>query len=144
MSGTLSVRMHFAAGHRILGLSGAGAKCSNPHGHTFFVTFVFKQDDRWPPVIEFGAAKVSLRNRIKDRYDHGFFVDAADTVMCDFLSANNCKHHVFDGPPTTERISELLARDANLLVQGAQLVRVILEEGPENTATYEHHDAAVD
>ena len=136
MTGTISVRMHFAAGHRILGLPGAGAKCSNPHGHTFWVTFYFEQSMQWPPAVEFGAAKVSLRERIKDRYDHGFFVDRADTAMHSFLETNGCKHHVFDGPPTTERIAELLAKDANLLVR-AELVRVVLEEGPENAATYE-------
>ena len=137
MTSTISVRMHFAAGHRILGLTGAGAKCRNPHGHTFYVTFFFAQSDKWPPPVEFGAAKASLRERIKDRYDHGFFVDKADTAMREFLESNDCKHHAFDGPPTTERMAELLARDANLMVAGARLIRVVLEEGPENTATYE-------
>lgn len=134
---TIAVRMHFAAGHRIVGLSGAGAKCSNPHGHTFYVTFVFEQSTDWPPPVEFGAAKASLRERIKDRYDHGFFVDKDDEPMRTFLEREGCKHHVFNGPPTTERIAELFAREANYLLQGANLLRVILEEGPENTATYE-------
>ena len=134
---TISVRMHFAAGHRILGLSGPGAKCRNPHGHTFYVTFVFEQSTQWPPPVEFGAAKASLRDRIKDRYDHGFFVDAADESMRTFLEREGCKHHVFDGPPTTERIAELFARDARHLVKDANLLRVVVEEGPENTATYE-------
>ena len=136
-SSTISVRMHFAAGHRILGLTGAGYKCRNPHGHTFHVTFVFAQSDQWPPPVEFGSAKATLRERIKDRYDHGFFVDRADTAMCEFLEVEQAKHHIFDGPPTTERMAELLAREANLLVQQARLVRVVLEEGPENMATYE-------
>jgi 6-pyruvoyltetrahydropterin/6-carboxytetrahydropterin synthase len=134
---TISVRLHFAAGHRILGLVGAGAKCRNPHGHTFFVTFVFRQSTDWPPPVEFGAAKASLRERIKDRYDHGFFVDRSDEAMLKFLEQEKCRHHVFDGPPTTERIAELLARDARLLVNAATLVSVAVEEGPENTATYE-------
>jgi 6-pyruvoyltetrahydropterin/6-carboxytetrahydropterin synthase len=134
---TISVRFHFAAGHRILGLTGAGAKCSNPHGHTFYVTFVFEQSTQWPPAVEFGAVKATLRARIKDRYDHGFFVDKADDAMRKFLEQEGCRHHVFDGPPTTERIAELLAREARLLVNEAYLLRVVVEEGPENTATYE-------
>lgn len=137
MTSTIAVRMHFAAGHRILGLSGAGAKCRNPHGHTFDVTFVFEQSEQWPPPIEFGTVKAILRERIKDRYDHGFFVDQADTAMRTFLENEGCKHHVFDGPPTTERMAKLLGREANMLCQGATLVRVVLQEGPENTATYE-------
>jgi len=134
---TLSVRIMFAAGHRILGLTGAGAKCRNPHGHTFYATFVFEQSDQWPPPVEFGTVKASLRSHIADRYDHGFFVDIADTEMHDFLIADDCKHYTFEGPPTTERIAELLARDAKLLNQQANLRSVIVEEGPENSACWE-------
>lgn len=137
MPGTISVKVRFAAGHRILGLTGAGAKCRNPHGHTFETTFVFDQSDDWPPPVEFGQAKAILRSRIKDAYDHGFFVDVGDRVMREFLENDQCKHIVFEGPPTTERIAEMLARDANRLLQGATLLRVVLDEGPENSVTYE-------
>lgn len=133
---TISVKLQFAAGHRILGLPGAGAKCRTPHGHTFTATFVFKQSKEWPPAIEFGTVKASLRACIAERYDHCFFVDKADVDMHDFLVADECKHYAFDGPPTTERIAEQLAREARLLTQGAELHSVILEEGPENTATW--------
>lgn len=135
---TISVKLHFAAGHRILGLKGAGAKCRNVHGHTFTVTFVFDQSQDWPPPVEFGTAKAALRGRIKDRYDHGFFVDISDSAMVNFLESDGCRYTTFDGPPTTERIAELLARDANSLFSEATLRRVILEEGPENTACWEH------
>lgn len=137
MTGTVSVRILFAAGHRILGLAGAGAKCRNCHGHTFYVTFVWEQSEEWPPPVEFGSAKAIMRQRIQDRYDHAFFVDRNDKDMVDFLEADGCKHTVMDGPPTTERIAELLAKDANLLLNKATLLRVVLEEGPENTVTWE-------
>lgn len=137
MPNTISVKILFAAGHRILGLSGAGAKCRNPHGHTFHATFVFEQSQDWPPPVEFGQAKAILRGRIKDAYDHAFFVDVGDTAMREFLENNECKHIVFEGPPTTELISEALAKDANRLLQGATLLHVILDEGPENSVTYE-------
>ena len=133
---TLSVRIHFAAGHRILGLTGAGAKCRNPHGHTFWATFTFEQSDEWPPTIEFGTVKATLRSRISDRYDHCFFVDKHDRDMHDFLVADDCKHYAFDGPPTTERIAEQLAREAMLLNQSSTLVSVVVEEGPENPVTW--------
>ena len=133
----VAIRLFFAAGHRILGLSGAGTKCRNPHGHTFHVVFTFAQTDDWPPPVEFGEAKAALRQRIKERYDHGFFVDEADESMRLFLEREGCRHHVFHGPPTTERIAKLLAREAQALVPAAQLLRVSVEEGPENTAIYE-------
>ena len=134
---TISVKIMFAAGHRILGLTGAGAKCRNPHGHTFFATFVFDQSDEWPPPVEFGQAKAILRDRIKDRYDHGFFVSKDDKVMVEFLEMDECKHTVFDGPPTTERIAALLARDCNAAIPGGLLRAVVLDEGPENCACWE-------
>jgi 6-pyruvoyltetrahydropterin/6-carboxytetrahydropterin synthase len=133
---TISVKLHFAAGHRILGLTGAGAKCRTPHGHTFLATFTWAQSDDWPPTVEFGTVKASLRARIADRYDHCFFVDKADREMHDFLVADECKHYAFDGPPTTERIAEQLAKEARLLTQEATLLSVALDEGPENTATW--------
>lgn len=134
---SISVKVLFAAGHRIIGLAGAGAKCRNVHGHTFHVTFVFDQSNDWPPPVEFGTAKAVLRERIKERYDHGFFVDRADRSMVDFLETDGCRHTAFDGPPTTERIAELLAKDCNAVIPGGLLRQVILEEGPENTATWE-------
>ena len=134
---TISVRLDFSAGHRILGLTGAGAKCRNPHGHTFIVTFVFDQSSDWPPPVEFGSAKAGLKEVIKQKYDHAFFVDHDDTAMREFLETEQCKHVVFNGPPTTERISWLLAMEARRLFKDATLRRVTLEEGLYNTATYE-------
>lgn len=136
MPGTISVKLLFAAGHRILGLSGAGFKCRNVHGHTFHVTFTFEQSDDWPPPVEFGQAKAILRGRIADAYDHAFFVDTNDKMMREFLELDQCKHIVFDGPPTTERIAETLAKDANRLLQGATLLSLVLDEGPENSVTW--------
>ena len=134
---SVSVRLFFAAGHRILGLTGPGEKCRNPHGHTFHLLATWDQQPGWPPAVEFGQAKAALRDFIKQCYDHGFFVDKADQAMRDFLEREGCRHTVTNGPPTTERLTELLARDIRRLVPNAALRRLVLEEGPENSATYE-------
>jgi 6-pyruvoyl-tetrahydropterin synthase len=134
---TISVCLHFCAGHRILGLDGPGAKCKNVHGHTFRATWVFDQDAGDNAALEFGALKEILRGDTKTRYDHGFFVDGSDIEMLSFLERQSCKHTVFDGPPTTERIVERLACDCLRQFPTARLRCVILDEGVENAATWE-------
>lgn len=144
---TISVKKHFAAGHRILGLTGPGEKCRNLHGHTFTVTWEWEQH----PDIEFGMLKRILGNVIA-RFDHAFIADSTDDI-CYYLDANMLRSVKLSGPPTTEAISEEIARMSIELVTeprpdgmgktqpalypAARLLRVILEEGPENCATYE-------
>jgi 6-pyruvoyltetrahydropterin/6-carboxytetrahydropterin synthase len=135
---TISVSVTFCAGHRILGLDGPGAKCRNVHGHTFKATWVFEQSAADNVALEFGALKEILRSDTKTRYDHGFFVDGSDDAMLRFLDSQSCKHTVFDGPPTTERIVELLAYDCHRQFPTAKLRYVTLNEGVENAATWEN------
>lgn len=132
---TISVKTHFAAGHRILGLTGAGAKCRSPHGHTFHVEWVFKQgsDDG---DLEFGELKQTLKGLVKDVFDHGFILDRADDFR-EFLRAGKHKVYALSGPPTTERIAEEIAFLSLKALPKAPLLRVILQEGPENSATWE-------
>jgi 6-pyruvoyl-tetrahydropterin synthase len=130
---TISVKTHFAAGHRILGLSGEGAKCRNIHGHTFHVTWTFAQDQN-KMTVEFGAAKVWLKQLIKAYFDHAFIVDIHDE-FCHYLDTNHLKHYQLECPPTTEAI---VAEIAGLTREKyPTLIRVELNEGPENTATWE-------
>lgn len=125
--------MHFAAGHRILGLTGPGAKCRSPHGHTFHVTWTFIQDAGGD--LEFGAVKEALRGMIKDQFDHGFILDKADD-FCEFLRAGKHKLYRLNGPPTTELIAEEIAFCTLKVLPKAHLRSVELWEGPENCATW--------
>lgn len=150
---TISVKTHFAAGHRILGLTGAGEKCRNLHGHTFWVTWVFKQDAS-DMAIEFGELKHHLKSMISTRFDHAFILDASDDLV-HYLNANMLKKWTLDGPPTTEAIVAEIAKltidkltrvpapgitsispPPKALWPNAKLVSVHLEEGPENSATW--------
>jgi 6-pyruvoyltetrahydropterin/6-carboxytetrahydropterin synthase len=126
--------MHFAAGHRILGLDGAGAKCRNIHGHTFDVTWEFFQPDG-PMTLEFGALKEGLRDLVKHHWDHGFFVDEDDDFV-DYLTAQSLKHFPTPGPPTTELIARIIAESTMKLFPFTLLHSVHLKEGPENAATW--------
>jgi 6-pyruvoyltetrahydropterin/6-carboxytetrahydropterin synthase len=149
---TISVQTHFAAGHRILGLPGAGAKCRNIHGHTFHVTWTIEQGVECEQMVEFGELKVRLKDIIKTIYDHCFILDSSDDFVA-YLNANMLKARLLDGPPTTERIAEDIATvtmehfttETRLggfkhepLAPCAKLLYVKLDEGPENTATWEN------
>jgi 6-pyruvoyl-tetrahydropterin synthase len=149
---TISVQTHFAAGHRILGLPGEGAKCRNIHGHTFTCIWTIQQDAISEEPVEFGELKQRLKEIIKAEYDHGFLLDKTDDFVR-YLSANMLRHRTLDGPPTTERIAEDIAKvtmqhfTEELSMNGwkhtplaphARLLSVRLEEGPENTATWEN------
>lgn len=149
---TISVQTHFAAGHRILGLPGEGAKCRNIHGHTFTCTWTIQQDAASEEPVEFGELKHRLKEIIKAEYDHGFLLDATDDFV-HYLSANMLRHRTLDGPPTTERIAEDIGQVTmrhfteeqrvwgcvrSALAPHARLLSVRLEEGPENTATWEN------
>jgi 6-pyruvoyltetrahydropterin/6-carboxytetrahydropterin synthase len=149
---TISVKSHFAAGHRILGLTGAGAKCRNVHGHTFHVTWVFAQE-AGDTALEFGELKARLKGTIGAHFDHSFILDVSDD-FCHYLRINDMRYYALNGPPTTEAIAAEIARltiqrltkpipkdsfhgEMPALWPDAKLLRVVLEEGPENCATWE-------
>lgn len=141
---TISIKAHFAAGHRILGLGGLGEKCRNIHGHTWTVTWTFAQDPTW----EFCELKARLKNLIDIYFDHAFILDIRDD-FCHYLDVNHLKQYQLEGPPTTEAIAAEIARltvdrlitehgkGQKALFPEAKLLRLELGEGPDNCATWE-------
>jgi 6-pyruvoyl-tetrahydropterin synthase len=151
---TISVRTHFAAGHRILGLTGEGAKCRNVHGHTFSVTWVFQQD-AGDLRMEFGELKMRLRSLVQRHFDHAFILHCYDDFE-HYLKGNELKYYLTDNPPTTEVIAAEIARltidwltkpipanppfykeEMPAIWPDAKLLRLELGEGPDNCATWE-------
>lgn len=133
MRTSVSVAAEFAAGHRIVGLAGAGAKCRTPHGHNFRVVWEFDSPDVFPPVVEFGEIKRVLKRLVEEKFDHAFFCDS-DDLFLDWLLENDCKAFPMDGPPTTERMAKVIGDLTNQLLPAASLLKVTLHEGPVNTA----------
>lgn len=130
---TISVTLRFSAGHRILGLPGPGAKCSNPHGHNYAAVFTFYQQPGWPLHVEFGLVKQHLGDWIKANWDHGFIVHEED-VFLTYLADNGLKFYALTTPPTTEAMANELAMTAQDMFKGYVLASVQLDEGPDNTA----------
>ena len=131
---TISVRTHFAAGHRILGLTGPGQKCRNVHGHTFHVTWTFTQE-AGDTTLEFGAIKATLREMILTLFDHAFLVHRDDDFRA-YLRAGKLKFYTTEHPPTTEVIVAEIALQTVKLFPRAPLVSIELCEGPDNMATW--------
>lgn len=130
----LTVKHHFSAGHRIPGLPGAGAKCTNLHGHTFGVEWTFQVSTLDAADFEFTAAKRTLRGWVDEHLDHGYLVAPDDEVLRRFLADGGFKFFVVPPKPTTEAIAALLLDRANELLPEVACVRVVITEGPHNQA----------
>lgn len=133
---TATVRHHFSAGHRIVGLSGAGSKCSNVHGHTFGVNWTVELPDLSAQSVEFGELKRAYRGLVDRWLDHGFIVGADDHEMIAVLRGLGGKYFTLDTPPTTEAIATLIAEGSQKTVPAVRLLKVEVTEGPHNAAAW--------
>lgn len=133
---TVSVRHHFSAGHRLVGLPGAGAKCANLHGHTFSVAWTFLAPDRTARSIEFGHVKAVVRGWVDDNLDHGYISQREDRELRGAIHMLGSKFYLTDEPPTTETIAWEIAKATMKLLPDMNLIRVDVEEGPSNAAAW--------
>jgi 6-pyruvoyltetrahydropterin/6-carboxytetrahydropterin synthase len=133
---TATVSHHFSAGHRILGLVGAGAKCSNIHGHTFGVKWTVLLPDLTAGTVEFATLKSIYRGWVDGNLDHGFIAHVNDFDAVGWLAENNSKLFVLDTPPTTEAIAALIAERCQKICPDVKLLSVRVTEGPHNAATW--------
>lgn len=131
----LTVRHHMSAGHRIEGLPGPGAKCSNVHGHTFGIDWTFRVNTAGAEVIEFAAVKKELRGWVNEQLDHGFIAYEKDYDLIEALKGLGCKIAIVDDWPTTEVIARTIA-DYVPDPYKTWLYSVRITEGPHNEAVY--------
>lgn len=130
-STSITLTFRWPMGHRILGLTGGGAKCRNIHGHNWVADVELPNDKG---ALEFGAVKAAIGDWIDEMLDHGFAVHDADDFI-DYLHAHDLKHVALPCPPTTEAIASMLAVETFLLI-GVRPVRVHVMEGYRNAATW--------
>lgn len=131
----LTVKHHMSAGHRIKGLPGPGAKCTNLHGHTFGIEWTFRVPSAGAEEIEFAAVKKVLRNWVDEQLDHGFIVYEKDLKVIEALVALECKFALVDDWPTTEVIARTIAEYVPD-PYAHHLHSVKITEGPHNEAVY--------
>ena len=133
---TITVRHHMSAGHRLVGLGGAAAKCENLHGHTFGIDWTFAAPDLGANTVEFGAIKAAVRGWVDEHLDHGYIAGAGDVQLLNVLAGMGVKHYVLESAPTTEAIAAEIARATTHLLPALDLVSVHVSEGPHNAATW--------
>ncbi len=132
---TVRVRHKFSAGHRILGLTGAGEKCRNIHGHNFTCWWMFDQRPGWPLAVEFGSVKAELKEMIDRLLDHAFIVHKDDEFV-GYLVTHGLKRYLLSDRPTTEAIAAEIARLTEAQFPALDLLYVQLTEGSNNEAVW--------
>lgn len=131
MSTSIALTFFWPMGHRIRGLDGLGAKCNNIHGHSWVAEVEIPNPNF---ELEFGAVKYLIEDFIETNWDHGFML-AKDDPFQEYLIAEGHKHALVDGPPTTEKVAEELARMVGELVFHTPN-RVHVRESYRNAATW--------
>ena len=134
MSVSITLTFRWPMGHRILGLTGGGAKCRNIHGHNWTADVELPNEDGQ---LEFGDVKKAVGDWIDQHWDHGFMADGADPFTA-YLHSEGLKYWTTEGPPTTEKIASVLAGQVRRLT-GVKPKRVHVLEGYRNAATWEDH-----
>lgn len=121
-------RIHFSAGHRLVGHEGA---CAYLHGHNYVVFIHATGDlDSVGRVIDFAVLKERVGGWILENWDHGFIVAAHDDDTRRALAAFSShglkqKAFVLDRNPTAENMAHFLAREVSPKVLGGTGVRVV-------------------
>ena len=79
--------------------------CKNIHGHTYKVRVEIEGDTDENGMIMDYFDMANIMNPVIHKLDHAFLVDANDSIMLDFLTANNFKHVVINKTTTAENIA---------------------------------------
>ena len=127
-------RIHFSAGHRLVGHEGA---CAYLHGHNYVVFIHASGDlDSVGRVIDFAVLKERVGGWIHEHWDHGFIVAAHDEdagrAIAAFTSGGlRQKTFVLDRNPTAENMAHFLATDVSPRVlhgTGVKVVKIVVQE----------------
>lgn len=152
MPAAITVRHNLETAHRLPDL---GGKCTNLHGHSWWVAVTVSAPAPGPGgvLVDFALLKRHLRGWVDQHLDHGAMLGAADT-LCAPLMADRCKLYRFDAPdpseaeqhalgltwPTVENVAALLARVAAGCLSGvsvdATVSRVVVTETATNSAEW--------
>ena len=127
-------RVHFSAGHRLVGHEGA---CAYLHGHNYVVFIHATGDlDSVGRVIDFAVLKVLVGGWILEHWDHGFIVAAHDEDARRAIAAFSSqglkqKTFVLDRNPTAENMAQFLALTVSpslLAGTGVRVTKIVVQE----------------
>ncbi len=112
-------RLHFCAGHRVLGHEG---KCAHLHGHNYIVfahsAVLDDALDEVGRVVDFGVLKHTLGGWIDENWDHGFIYFKRDQQLVNLYAGplKEMKHYEADWNPTAENMARHLLKVGNELL----------------------------
>lgn len=143
---TMTKRLEFDYGHRLLNHGGGTGRCSNVHGHRGAVEITCELggggvDNTSGMVVDFGVVKQRVGGYIDEFLDHTFIANAEDEDLISYISRLQEKPvYVVGFEPTSENLaSHLLAVSSRLLWStGVSVVQVVFYETPTSRATATH------
>lgn len=146
---TITRRLEFDAGHRILGHEG---KCRHLHGHRYVAEITVRADalDNLGRVIDFSVIKEKVGGWIDENWDHNILLHPDDPLfkLNESVAYSPKYDEVFGGRkpfvmpgetnnPTAENLSWVLFQQAKkLLPSYLQVINVRLYETPTSFADY--------
>jgi 6-pyruvoyltetrahydropterin/6-carboxytetrahydropterin synthase len=112
---TVTRRLTFCAGHRLVGHDGG---CAHIHGHNYVAEIEVSAPylDEVGRVVDFSVIKDKVGSWIDDNWDHAFLVNRLDDDLCQFLVVRRNRLWIFDGNPTAERMAEILMEISRALL----------------------------
>ncbi len=140
MTGIAAVRrLHFCAGHRVVGHEG---KCANLHGHNY-VTFIHVQAragdlDSVGRIVDFGVIKQKVGAWLDEHWDHGFIFWRHDPDVAALYAGQlaSMKHFAAEWNPTAENMASHLLGVATQLLAADLLVTKVEIWETENCYAY--------
>lgn len=108
MNVTVMRRIHFNAGHRLLGHEG---KCANFHGHNYVAQVYVSGTavDDVGRLIDFAHLKQLLKGWIDEHWDHGFVLAEADeNGIAAIRMVEPTKYFLLPDNPTSENMARYL------------------------------------
>lgn len=137
MTHSITRRLHFDYGHRVLGHEG---KCRHLHGHrgTVEITVVAAELDSLGMVVDFGAVKTSIGAWINQNWDHNMLLHKDDPLLAVGQEVFSGKEpFVLTENPTAENLARVLFDVAlQTLPAPLRIVNVRFWETPDCYADY--------
>ncbi len=135
---TITRRLEFDYGHRVLGHEG---KCRNLHGHhgVAEVKVGCPRLDDVGRVVDFSVVKELVGGWINEHWDHNLLLNPQDPQLDHLCDTEAQLPYVMpDGNPTAENMAQVLfVTAASLLAShGVKVIAVTVWETPNCKATY--------
>ena len=134
---TITRKLEFDAGHRILGHEG---KCRYLHGHRYTAEITVEGIlDHIGRVIDFGIVKDLVGGWIADNWDHNLLLNKDDPQLLHLKRTEERPPYELPENPTAENLAKELFNKAILLLpKNLRVLRVRMWETPNCYADYEN------